>query len=98
VIEFARWSVVGLDGIAQLDGGLGGGEAADHGGRVQQVAYGAGVQCLPASPVIQHLGEVGDEHVIVWCRVTGSRSGVPCGAHNSPPVGVRRCERPRRPP
>ena len=47
----------------------GGCEAAGHGRRVDEVADAGGVECLPAAAIVEHLGEVHDEYVVVRRRV-----------------------------
>lgn len=71
VAELARRPRVGLDGVAQRHRTFGGGVAPDHGGGVHQVSEPAGVECLPAASGVEHLGEVGDEDVVVRLRVGG---------------------------
>ena len=76
VVEPAGRAVVGLDRVTELDGLLGGGEPADHRRCVEEVTDARGVECLPAAAVIEHLAEVGDQHVIVRRRITRARRGV----------------------
>ena len=77
VAELARGAGVGLDPVAQFDGLPGRGHPADHGRGVEVLSPEGRVRCLGPTPLVQHLDQVGDEHVVVGPRVPGPRRGVP---------------------
>jgi hypothetical protein len=76
MVEPAGRPRVRFDGVAQLDRPLGGSEPADHGGGVGQVPQPGGIQRLPAAVAVEHLGQVGDQHMIMRCGVAGPGGGV----------------------
>jgi hypothetical protein len=77
VPEPAGGAVVAFDGVAQLDGEVGGLEAADHGGGFDPVAEQGGVEGLVAAFGVEHLGHVRDQHVVVGGGVPGPGGPVP---------------------
>ena len=76
VTEATRRPWVGLDRVPEPDGFLRGGEAPDHRRSVDQVAEPAGVERLPPALHVEHLREVGDQHVVVRLRVSGTSGEV----------------------
>jgi hypothetical protein len=63
--QVPRRPVVRLDPVAEGDGSGGGVEPADHRGGLDGVAERGGVEALEPADVVEHLGHVGHQHVIV---------------------------------
>ena len=76
VAEPTRRAVVGDDPVAQLDSDTRRAEPSVGGGGVEVLAPQRGVGGLPATAVVEHLDQVGDQHVIVRARITRPGGGV----------------------
>jgi hypothetical protein len=88
VVELPGRPAVRLDGVAELDGLLGGGESARHRRCVDDVPDAGGVESLPSASVVKHLCDIGDQHVVVRSRVAGTRR---CVTGAGPQQAARRC-------
>jgi hypothetical protein len=91
VAQVPRGAVVGCDREAQLDGSGGGVEPPDHRRCLHGVAQRGAVEALVAAAAVEHLHDVGHQHVVVGCRVsrpggavTGHRVGQPAGGGAQP--------------
>ena len=89
-------SRIRLDSVAEIDRSPGGGGAADDRGRVQHIPERRGVERLPPALGVQHLDDVGDEHVIMHGRVPGPARPVP--GHRPRQPGRRRADLVPTPP
>ena len=76
VPEPTRRSVVGRDGVAELDGFGRRSHPAERGGGVKMSLQCGGVQGFPAGFAVGHVAQVCDQNVIVGFGITGPGGGV----------------------
>lgn len=74
--ELPRGPVVGLDGVAELQGFSSRGHASHHRRRVQVVAHHRGVERFEAAGGVGHLHHVGHEDMIMRAGITSPAGGV----------------------
>ncbi|HWG75150.1 MAG TPA: hypothetical protein VG184_13955 [Acidimicrobiales bacterium] len=94
--EAPRRAGVGLDAVAEPDGGGRRRHPSDRGRGVEVVSHQSGVEALPPAPGVAHGHHVGDQNMVVHLGVTAAGAGM---ARRRPgkPARRRRCLGPSPP-